>query len=62
MFRRTLASNCLSYLPFEASVKEACLFAMLRIAAECEDITNDIKEKVNKMSEVSGRHLRRVGL
>ena len=42
------------------SVKEACLLAMLRVAADCEDIPNTAVEKVHKASEISGRYLRRV--
>ena len=45
-----------------ASVKEACLLAMLRVAADCEEIPEDVKGKVQKASEVSGRYLRRVCL
>lgn len=43
-----------------ASIKEACLLAMLRVAAECEELPSDIIPKVNKAAEVSGKHLRRV--
>jgi len=43
-----------------ASVKEACVLAMLRLANECEEVPEEVIERVKKMAEIAGKFLRRV--
>jgi len=43
-----------------ASVKEACVLAMLRISSECEEVPEEVIERVKKVAETAGKFLRRV--
>lgn len=43
-----------------ASVKEACVLAMVRLSNECEEVPIEVIERVKKMTEVAGKFLRRV--
>lgn len=43
-----------------ASVKEACVLAMLRLSDECEEVPEEVLERVKKMAETAGKFLRRV--
>jgi len=43
-----------------ASVKEACVLAMLRLANECEEVPEEVIERIKKMAEIAGKFLRRV--
>ena len=43
-----------------ASVKEACVLAMLRLSNECEEVPEEVIERVRKVSETAGKFLRRV--
>jgi len=43
-----------------ASVKEACVLAMLRLSNECEEIPEEVIERVKKVAETAGKFLRRV--
>ena len=45
-----------------ASVKEACVLAMLRLVNECEEVPEEVIERVKKLAEVAGKFLRRVWL
>ncbi|KAG6920089.1 hypothetical protein DXG01_010157 [Tephrocybe rancida] len=42
----------------EASVKDACLIAMLRVAAECDNIPSAVIDAVTELGQRSKRHLR----
>ncbi|KAA1478331.1 ARM repeat-containing protein [Dentipellis sp. KUC8613] len=44
---------------YPASIQEAELLAMLRLAAECEKVPPDIIDAVKSVAEVSGRHIQR---
>lgn len=44
-----------------AAVQEPCLLAMLRIAADCEEIPTGIIMAVSEISRNAGRHIRHVG-
>ena len=43
-----------------ASVKEACVLAMLRLSNECEEIPEEVIKRVKKVAETAGKFLRRV--
>ena len=43
-----------------ASVKEACVLAMLRLSNECEEVPEEVIERVEKVAETAGKFLRRV--
>lgn len=43
-----------------ASVQDACLLAMLRVAAECDEVPAEIVRNVTSLAEISGRHIRQV--
>ena len=43
-----------------ASVKEACMLAMLRLCNECEEVPEEVIERVKKVAETAGKFLRRV--
>lgn len=43
-----------------ASVKEACVLAMLRLSNECEEVPEEVIERVKKVAETAGKFLRRV--
>lgn len=43
-----------------AVVQEPCLLAMLRIAADCEEIPVEVTRTVSETSQSAGRHIRRV--
>lgn len=43
-----------------ASVKEACVLAMLRLSNECDEIPEEVIERVKKVAETAGTFLRRV--
>ncbi|KAJ6602168.1 armadillo-type protein [Mycena sp. CBHHK59/15] len=45
-----LSSCCLA-------VQDACLLAMLRISADCEEVPSEVEISVNDLSERSGRHI-----
>ncbi|KAL1723831.1 hypothetical protein EV715DRAFT_285895 [Schizophyllum commune] len=40
-------------------VQDACLLAMLRISAECEDVPGDVLQTVQELARNAGRHIRR---
>ncbi|KAL1710626.1 armadillo-type protein [Schizophyllum commune] len=40
-------------------VQDACLLAMLRISAECEDVPGDVLHTVQELARNAGRHIRR---
>ncbi|KAL1756265.1 hypothetical protein FB107DRAFT_274085 [Schizophyllum commune] len=42
-----------------AGVQDACLLAMLRISAECEDVPGDVLHTVQELARNAGRHIRR---
>ncbi|KAF7428422.1 hypothetical protein PC9H_007646 [Pleurotus ostreatus] len=48
-----LLKNC------SAAVQDACLLAMLRLSALCEDIPNDIVEHVSAAKDQGGRYVKR---
>jgi AP-4 complex subunit epsilon-1 len=43
-----------------AAVKEACVLAMVKLSDECEEVPEEVIERVKKMTEVAGKFLRRV--
>jgi hypothetical protein len=43
-------------------VQEVLLVAMLRLAALCDDVLEDVLLKVTSIAHGSGRHMRRVGI
>lgn len=43
-----------------APVKEACVLAMLRLSDECEEVPEEVIERVKKVAEAAGKFLRRV--
>lgn len=43
-------------------VLDACLLAMLRLAADCEDIPSETLRAISKLKEASGRHIKRVSI
>lgn len=43
-------------------VQDACLLAMLRLAADCEDIPSETLGTISKLKEASGRHIKRVSI
>ena len=43
-----------------ASVKEACVLAMLRLSNECEEVPQEVIERIKKVAETAGKFLRRV--
>lgn len=43
-----------------ASLKEACVLAMLRLSNECEEVPEEVIERVKKVAETAGKFLRRV--
>lgn len=45
-----------------ASVKDACLLAMLRLAADCDEIPSSVITVVRELGNQSKRHLRQVRL
>lgn len=49
----SLLKNC------SAAVQDACLLAMLRLSALCEDIPNDIVEHVSVTKDQGGRYVKR---
>jgi len=42
-----------------ASVKEACVLAMLKLSNECEEVPEEVIERVKKAAETAGKFLRR---
>ncbi|KAJ3810385.1 armadillo-type protein [Lentinula aff. lateritia] len=40
-------------------VQDACLLSMLRIAADCSEVSSQVLAAVSKLKEVSGRHIKR---
>ncbi|THH15512.1 hypothetical protein EW146_g4974 [Bondarzewia mesenterica] len=44
---------------YSASIQEACLLAMLRLAAECDKIPPEVVEDVKVLNQMSGRHIQR---
>ncbi|KAJ4493938.1 armadillo-type protein [Lentinula edodes] len=40
-------------------VQDACLLSMLRIAADCSEVSPQVLAAVSKLKEVSGRHIKR---
>lgn len=63
-------SNSIAILKFKAdrvgfrgsaaSVQDALLLSMLRVAARCDTVPKEIVTAVKDVNEVSGRHIRRV--
>jgi hypothetical protein len=43
-----------------ASVQDASLLAMLRVAAECDEVPSDIVNSVTSLGQSAGRHIRQV--
>ena len=43
-----------------ASVQDACLLAMLRVTAECDEVPVRIVSAVRELGKQSGRHIRLV--
>jgi len=43
-----------------ASVQDACLLAMLRVTAECDEVPVEVVSAVNELGKKSGRHIRLV--
>lgn len=43
-------------------MQDACLLAMLRLAADCEEVPSEIVGTVSKLREASGRHIKRVSI
>lgn len=43
-----------------AAVQEPCLLAMLRIAADCEEIPLEVTKTISEAGQNAGRHIRRV--
>ena len=43
-----------------ASVQDACLLAMLRVGAECDEVPEDIVSAVKELGKQSGRYIRLV--
>ncbi|KAJ7497085.1 armadillo-type protein [Mycena latifolia] len=41
------------------AVQDACLLAMLRISAECEQVPSEVLTRINDLSNQSGRHIRK---
>lgn len=56
------SSNCDSGLIdlVTVPVQDACLLSMLRIAADCSEVSPQVLATVSKLKEVSGRHIKRV--
>jgi AP-4 complex subunit epsilon-1 len=44
-----------------AAIQDALLLSMLRVAADCEEVSDGIISLVRKIQERAGRHIRRVG-
>jgi hypothetical protein len=42
------------------SVQEPCILAMLRIAADCEELPMEVVQTVSETGQNAGRHIRRV--
>ncbi|KAH7926514.1 ARM repeat-containing protein [Leucogyrophana mollusca] len=53
---RGMAGRLSSYA---ATVQDACLLSMLRVSAECNEVSPDVVDLVTKLSQFSGRHIRR---
>ena len=43
-----------------ASVQDACILAMLRLAADCE-VSSDVSDTIARIYDKAGRHIRKVG-
>ena len=41
-------------------MKEACVLAMLKLSAECEEVPEEVVERVKKVAETAGKFLKRV--
>ena len=41
-------------------VQEPCLLAMLRLAADCEEIPKQVTQTVSKVAQNASRHIRHV--
>ncbi|PCH37830.1 ARM repeat-containing protein [Wolfiporia cocos MD-104 SS10] len=54
-----LRGFCERIASYVASVQDACLLCMLRIAAECTEVPADVIEVVRSLHDQSGRYIRR---
>ncbi|KAF9070899.1 armadillo-type protein [Rhodocollybia butyracea] len=50
-------SSRIAFCP--SPVQDACLLAMVRVAADCEDVQQETVATVSKLKEASGRHIKR---
>lgn len=46
--------------PSLAAIQDACLLAMLRVAAGCQSIPDEALGVVRKLQETAGRYIKRV--